>query len=259
MKIIHVTDTHLIGYEGILHGLDPFARLQACLADIKSNHADAEFCVFTGDLAHRGEKIAYEAFQELLQMLPMPAYLLLGNHDKRDAFLRVFPEVARDENGFVQSVVSNTTGQFILLDTQDPGSAAGRYCGLRLSWLRRNLEQSTGRPVYLFMHHPPFDIGIPSLDRISLKQPKDFAATLKPHKNIRHLFIGHVHRPICGSWRGIPFSGLRSLNHQVPLDLHTVKPVPKSHEPPAYAVVFIEADQTVVHFHDYLDKNALRN
>lgn len=40
-------------------------------------------------------------------------------------------------------------------------------------------------------------------------------------------------RPVCGSWRGIPVSTMRGLNHQVPFDLHTVSPVPKSHEPPA--------------------------
>jgi hypothetical protein len=50
---------------------------------------------------------------------------------------------------------------------------------------------------------------------------------------------------------------MRGLNHQVPFDLHTVSPVPKSHEPPAYAVVFIDPDQVTVHFHDYLDRRTL--
>ena len=62
-----------------------------------------------------------------------------------------------------------------------------------------------------------------------------------------------VHRPIAGSWRGIPHSTLRGTNHQVPLDFDAVEVVPKSHEPPAYAVVFLEEGQTTVHFHDYLD------
>jgi hypothetical protein len=44
---------------------------------------------------------------------------------------------------------------------------------------------------------------------------------------------------------------------KVPFDLTTVKPVPKSHEPPAYAVVFVDPEQVTVHFHDYLDRRTL--
>jgi hypothetical protein len=62
---------------------------------------------------------------------------------------------------------------------------------------------------------------------------------------------------VCGSWHGIPVSTMRGLNHQVPFDLTTVTPVPKSHEPPAYAVVFIDPDQETVHFHDFLDRRTL--
>ncbi len=52
-------------------------------------------------------------------------------------------------------------------------------------------------------------------------------------------------------------SALRGTKHQVPLDLHTQRPVPNSHEPPAHAVVFLDDDPTVVHFHDYLDESTL--
>jgi len=37
------------------------------------------------------------------------------------------------------------------------------------------------------------------------------------------------------------------------LDFDAVEVVPKSHEQPAYAVVFLEEHQTTVHFHDFLD------
>src|SRR5690606_17531611 len=106
-------------------------------------------------------------------------------------------------------------------------------------------------------HHPPFPIHIPCLDRISLLEPERFAPLVAGRGNIRHLFYGHVHRPVCGSWLGIPVSTMRGLNHQVPFDFATVDRVPKSHEPPAYAVAFIEADHVAVHFHDYLDRRTL--
>jgi len=67
------------------------------------------------------------------------------------------------------------------------------------------------------------------------------------------MFFGHVHRPISGSWLGIPFSTLRGTNHQVCFDLSPTAARDACHEPPAYAVVLIGADTVVVHTHDYLD------
>ena len=37
---------------------------------------------------------------------------------------------------------------------------------------------------------------------------------LSTHDNVRHLFFGHVHRSIADSWQRIPYSTLRSTNHQ---------------------------------------------
>jgi hypothetical protein len=73
---------------------------------------------------------------------------------------------------------------------------------------------------------------------------------------VQHLFFGHVHRPISGSWQGIPFSSLRATNHQVALDLHGSRAVPGSFEPPAYAVVLVDRHLTLVHNHDFLDASA---
>ena len=115
-------------------------------------------------------------------------------------------------------------------------------------------RRGSAAPVYLFMHHPPFSVGLPCVDRLGLgTDGKRLAEVVVPHANIRHLFFGHVHRPVTGSWRGIPYSTMRGTNHQVPFDFDAVEVVPKSHEQPAYAVVFLEEHQTTVHFHDYLD------
>lgn len=253
MKIIQITDPHLIGREGKLFGIDPLWRLQACLEDVKANHADAAFCVITGDLAHQGTTEAYEALRAVIETLPMPCHLLLGNHDDRKEFVKIFPDAARDGNGYVQSVAVRDGIRFFFMDTNEPDVHSGCYGGERLGWLREKLEVSQGQPVYLFMHHPPFDIGMPSLDRIKLEQPENLAAVLEGFGNIRHIFLGHVHRPVSGSWRGIPFSTLPSLHHQVPLDFQSAGEVPRNYDPPAYAIVLIEDNQTVVHLHNYLE------
>ena len=56
MKIIQITDTHLMQRGTELLGLNPYERLDACIASIIEFHADAELCIITGDLtdqAHR--------------------------------------------------------------------------------------------------------------------------------------------------------------------------------------------------------------
>ncbi len=257
MKLIHLTDTPIVLSGERLFGLDPKARLQAAIASINAEHGDAALCVISGDLVNGGSVPEYEALRACLDSLALPFRLMVGNHDDRHNFTAVFPDSPLDAHGFVQSTVATAEGRVILLDTHEPGVPWGSYCGKRLGWLREQLDEAGARPVYLFMHHPPFAIGIPSLDRMTMRDDAPFAELLGGYPNIRHLFFGHVHRPIAGSWRGIPISAMRSTNHQVALDLKTTAPVPKNLEPAGYGVVFIDEQQTIVHLHEYLHTEAL--
>lgn len=256
MKFIHVTDTHLVPPGERLYELDPAERLRLCIADINRNHPDAALAIFTGDLCHRGEAGAYRVLRECLSELRLPCHLLLGNHDDRANFQATFPEAPRDENGFVQFTVETEAGLFVCTDTNEPRVSWGVLCEKRLAWLQRTLDAAGDRPVYLFQHHPPFPVKLKRMDEIALQQPENFARVVAGRPNIRHFFFGHLHRPIGGSWRGIPITTMRATSHQVALDFVTAGKVPGSHEPPAYAVVFAEPDQTIVHFHDFLDQTA---
>lgn len=257
MKILQVTDTHL-GVPGEqISGLSPIDRLRACVADIEANHGDAAFCVFSGDLTDAGKPEAYRALSEVLDGLNIPVVLMMGNHDNRRCLRTAFPDLPNDENGFVQNCLGHDAGDFIFLDTVDQGSHAGLYCKHRRCWLSNRLDEAAGRPVYLFMHHPPFDVGLPSLDEMGLRQKSLFADLLSKYDNVRHIFFGHVHRPIAGSWQGIPFTSLRGTNHGVALDFTTTGYVPKSYEPPSYAVILIDEGKVLVHLNDFLDDSKM--
>lgn len=254
MKFIQFTDLHLVPRGEMLHGLNPHERLEACINDINRNHADAELCIITGDLAQSGQIEAYRDLRNCLSELELPVHLMVGNHDRREQALEIFPDIPVDSDGFFQTSFDTSAGRFVLLDTVEPGKPWGSYCAERCDWLRRTLEASRDVPVYLFMHHPPFHVGLNCVDRIGLGADGDqIGEILAGLDNLRHLFFGHVHRPISGSWQGIPYSTLRGINHQVPFDFNAVEVVPKSHEPPAYAVIFLKDGQTTVHVHDYLD------
>ncbi len=72
MKIIQVTDLHLVTPGETLCGLDPLARLQACIADINRNNDDAALVIFTGDLSETGDEVTYRALSDELGKLIPP-------------------------------------------------------------------------------------------------------------------------------------------------------------------------------------------
>jgi 3',5'-cyclic-AMP phosphodiesterase len=253
MKFIHLTDLHLVAPGRRLYGLDPSARLRAAIADINANHADAAFVLITGDLAHHGEPAAYEALKASLGELASPCHLLIGNHDDRAAFLRAFPAALVDEHGFVQGLVATPAGSFILLDTHEPGTHEGRLCERRLAWLDRTLAGLHGQAVFLAMHHPPLPLALPAMDAFGLLERRELADVVARHGNVRHVFFGHVHRPLHGNWEGIPFSTQRGLSHQVAMHSGEQPGIPGSHEPPAYAIVLVDDGSVVIHVHDFLD------
>lgn len=257
MKIIQITDTHLGAPDERVGGLFPIDRLSACMADIEVNHADAAFCVISGDITDAGEVAAYQALSAILSTSTVPVILMMGNHDHRENMCDLFPHIPRDIDGFVQWRWETDQGVFLFLDTVDHGRHEGLYCERRRAWLSDNLDESRDRQVYLFMHHPPFDVGLPGLDAIGIREREALAELLSHHKNIRHLFFGHVHRPIAGSWQGIPFTSLKGTNHAVALDFTALEYIPRCHEPPTYAIILIEDDKVLVHFHDFLDQTKI--
>ena len=95
------------------------------------------------------------------------------------------------------------------------------------------------------------------MDRIMLQDAEAFHNVISSYKaRIRHLFFGHVHRAIFGNWRGISYSCMRGLNHQVALVLNgAVDRIAANFEPPAYGVVTLSDDQVTVHLHDFADRS----
>lgn len=252
MKFIHLTDTHVVGGDRLLYGANPARRLGLAVDSINAEHADAAFVVVTGDMTNWGEADEYRAFHQQISRLRMPVHLMVGNHDDTQAFADQFPDVPREAGGFVQYAFDTPQGRAICLDTKHAQTHAGHLCEDRLTWLRAELAHNDA-PVFLFMHHPPFPVGIAGMDEIMMLEAEALYDVLAPHVNrIRHLFFGHVHRPIFGNWRGISFSCMRGLNHQVALDLSgDPATIPGNFEQPAYGVVLAQAGQVTIHMHEF--------
>ena len=248
---IHFSDPQTVPPGNINFDIDPQLRLRQCVDALIEDCVDARACFITGDLTHWGEIKAYEVLRKELARLPMPVYMMMGNHDNRDAFLKVFPGHPIDSSGFVQYSIQSSAGKMICLDTLDVGKRGGILCQQRLDWLACELESD--KPVYIFMHHPPFDVGLPSMDGDGLANAQEFLSCLRPHaEKIRHLFFGHLHRPVSGSWEGFSYSGPNSLVHQTPFDFRNRKVTALSPESPVYHRVLLYPDRVVVHARDFL-------
>ncbi|MBI4998616.1 MAG: phosphodiesterase [Rhodocyclales bacterium] len=248
-KIIQLSDLHLTGTGQALFGARPGERLAAAIDLIQRDHRDAALCLLTGDLAEAGDDAAYAELARLTSRLGMPVHPMVGNHDDRAALLRHFP-AAGDGSGFVQRALDTPAGHLLLLDTLDPGRGSGLLCAERLAWLKsQSWRHAT--PTLLAMHHPPLAVGIPAMDQYALRNPEEFWAVIAPHRHrIRHILLGHLHRPLGGNWRGISISCTHSPNHQVALDLAALPPdgaVPGCQEPASFSVILIDDDSVVVH------------
>jgi 3',5'-cyclic AMP phosphodiesterase CpdA len=254
VRVVHLTDPHLLAPGGRLFGLDPLARLDAALAHIRRHEPAAELLLLTGDLTDRGEDAAYAALAERLAAMPQPATLLLGNHDARAAFRRAFPDTAATVEGFVQTVIDGADGvSLVTLDTLVPGEDRGALDGGRLEWLEATLAARAERAVYLAMHHPPVASGIPGMDAIGLAGAEPFWRVLARAPQVRHVFAGHIHRPFFARRGHVTVSTLPSPVHQVHLQYDAEDAVLGSLEPGCYGVARLGVDGFDVHVRAFTD------
>ncbi|MDO5642621.1 MAG: phosphodiesterase [Paracoccus sp. (in: a-proteobacteria)] len=241
MKIIQITDTHLLPPGGRLHGIDPAAQLARITAHIVADHGDTDLVVITGDLCNDGDPSAYAMLADLLAPLRCEVRLLIGNHDARPAFRAAFPDHPVDAHGFVQSWMDTPDGRLLFLDSHEPGHIGGRYCEKRLGWLHEALGSAGEQPVTVFIHHPPVPDDLAHFRKIGLHDAGAVMALLAAHPaGVRHIVFGHLHVPLCGtSPEGIAFSAGQSCAHRFITDIDNPTPW-WTNGPPCYRVLMLD-------------------
>jgi Icc protein len=249
-KLIWLTDLHLVERgRDWPQGIDPLERLRRCLEEIKALHPDAELIVLSGDLINLRNPGAYRLLRAELDQMPTPYRLLVGNHDDRNALLRTFPEV-ESVDGFLQGADELDGARLLYLDTlAAAGKHHGELCPTRMRWISDKISSADARPLLIFLHHPPCDIGVPALDRLRLLDSEGLARLLRGRSCPVHLFCGHVHRNVSGLWAGHPFAALKSPHVQFDLDMRGANLV-RSEEPPGYGVILVSESDIVVNYRD---------
>ena len=134
--------------------------------------ARPDVVVITGDLTEGGLDAEYRNLDHLLRKhLPMPVFVIPGNHDRRDNLregLKHLPGVIADPH-YVQYAVDDHPVRLIMLDTLVPGANHGELRPEQLDYLDRTLAMVPDKPKIVGMHHPPFACGIAHMDRINLR------------------------------------------------------------------------------------------
>jgi len=254
MLIAQITDTH-IKPDGVLaYGrVDTAPYLARAVSHLLALRPRPDLVLATGDLVDGGRPDEYRRLHDLLAPLPMPIYLIPGNHDDRDALAAAFTDHAYLPRGgrFMQYVIEGYPVRLIALDTLVPGEVSGRLCAERLGWLAARLQEAPERPTVLFMHHPPFATGIARMDAHGLANASELADVVRQHRQVQRILCGHLHRPIQALVGGTLATTAPSTAHQVMLDLEN-EPLAFTMEPPACQLHVWSADTGVVTHTSYI-------
>src|SRR3954467_1190248 len=91
MLIAQITDLHIRPPGKKAYGVvDTEAMLRAAVASILAQPLKPDAVIASGDLTDCGLVEEYELLRDCLAPLPMPVYLIPGNHDRRENMRLVF-------------------------------------------------------------------------------------------------------------------------------------------------------------------------
>ena len=201
--------------------VDTEASLQRCVAHIIKLPQVPDAVLFTGDLTDFGRPDEYANLSGLIAPLPMPAFLMAGNHDDPAAMRKAFPAHAylRQREGKLDYVIDEFPVRLLALDSTIPSKSPGELTAGQLAWLDETLSAARGKPTIVALHHPPFWTGIGHMDRQPLLNPRELEAVISRHPQVERVLAGHLHRPIVARFGGTIASTSPSPSHQVALDL----------------------------------------
>lgn len=206
--ILHLSDTHLLANGQLYDRVDSEARLRKVFDDLERSGARPEAIVFTGDLADKGEPVAYGKLRAIVdpaaRRLGAQAIWVMGNHDDRAAFRTTLlgqspsPEPV-DRVYFIDGL------RIVTLDTSVPGHHYGQLDGAQLDWLADELATDAPHGTILAMHHPPIPCVLDLAVTVELREQGAFAEVLKG-TDVRSIIAGHLHYSTNATFAGIPVS-----------------------------------------------------
>jgi Icc protein len=200
VKVVQLSDCHVTGQPGQAYrGTDPRATLEAVI-DVVLDW-DPDLVLATGDLSEDASEASYAYLAEQFARLPMPVLGTPGNHDTAVGMHACLPRSAIDELltfAPAEEYGGSAAGSpwaFMLLGSAKPGEIGGRFEERQLDEFEAALGAGQG-PVLVALHHQPWPVGSPWIDRYALDEPERFHALIGAHPRVRLVLWGHVHQAV---------------------------------------------------------------
>lgn len=230
MLIAQISDIHASSEN------DHLQRFEQVLRWLANLHPD--IVVLTGDLTDGEWREGYREIAEQLEQQDYPSLVLPGNSDARHLMRMTWGESQGASDASPQALhFSRDIGGLKLpgldstVDHQDYGSVSGH-----LEWLNKQLNNTGDSPALLFMHHHVFESGIPTLDESMCRGTGPLETLIKnAPARLLAMATGHVHRPVAGTFAGIPAYICGSVCPANPVWFGT-KNIPPVAEPPALMI-----------------------
>ncbi|HEY7518904.1 MAG TPA: metallophosphoesterase [Methylomirabilota bacterium] len=265
-RFVHLTDTHLMAggtwrpRAGDFE-FDTEASLRRVIAAVRALDPAPAFAVFGGDLASpdlldrdpartpEQYEPSYRLLAEIVGQLPCPAHFLVGNHDHRAAFNRVLRTGAPSPDAPHYYSFDHGRYHFVVLDSHEPGQAAGLLDAAQLRWLRADLAEHRRQPTLVFVHHHLWPLGLQWIDSMSLRNGQELVAALGEHPDVRWVICGHVHLDHASQRGRLTMLTTPSTCIQLSKVSQAAKVFPG---PPGFRIVDVAGDQLstrVIHLH----------
>ncbi len=223
MIIAQITDLHVVARDRLAYRQIPTNQhLAEAVAHLNNLKPRPDVVIASGDLTDHGREEEYAVLREILAPLHAPVFVIPGNHDRREALLKIFADQAylpRPGSPFIHYAVDDYAVRLIGLDTSVPEHHHGMMCDARLRRLDETLSEQPDKQTLIFMHHPPFRTGVHWMDGSGLHGGRALEEIVARHRNVIRVAAGHIHRPIHLAWAGTIASTAPSTCHQVTLDL----------------------------------------
>jgi len=211
--ILHLSDTHFVA-EGPLYGsVESERNLRQLFDELEASGGRPEAIVITGDLADKGDPLAYQQLKSILE--PAAARLgaqvvwVMGNHDDRGAFRTELLDqghLGADQLAAPVDRVYDVNGlRIISLDTSVPGHHYGEITSAQLDWLAEELSTPAPDGTILALHHPPIPSVLDLAVLVELRDQSGLAEVLHG-SDVRSIIAGHLHYSSTATFAGIPVS-----------------------------------------------------
>lgn len=191
LRLVHMTDTHVIADGKIQNAVDTAANLRVAIAAINALEPRPHLVAVTGDLTLDSADGLW-VFKRLMERLEVPYFPIPGNHDKvlrGRACEAMFASL-----GFPLHYSFDYAGRhFVAIDAEEERKheVRGHISERQMDWLRKDLEEHRGMETLLFVHQHPLGDEWNSPNTFAENVP--LLRAIRENPQVGWVFNGHSH------------------------------------------------------------------